>query len=140
MSHAIINNGHRWHIRAFDRKSNEFRDFVCTRFTHIEVLEQPVNTGEARDCDKQWNTLLPIQLIPHPNLTHPLAIELDYGMCDGVMKLEVRSALLGYLMQQWHVDCSLDRSLDPRQYPLVLANAELLSDLNNLSLLPGVSS
>ncbi|MFT5807163.1 MAG: hypothetical protein ACI9LG_001454 [Moritella dasanensis] len=140
LPHAIINNGHRWHVRAFDRKSNEFRDFVCTRFIHIEVLDQPINTGETRDCDKQWNTLLPILLVPHPNLIHPLAIELDYGMCDGVLKLEVRSALLGYLMQQWHVDCSLDRSLDPRQYPLALANFELLSELNNLNLFPGVSS
>jgi hypothetical protein len=29
--HAIINNGHRWHVRAFDEKSHTFRDFVCCR-------------------------------------------------------------------------------------------------------------
>lgn len=138
--HAIINNGHRWHVRAFDRKSNEFRDFVCSRFTHIEVLEALINTTvEARDCDKEWNTLLSLELIPHPNLTHPLAIELDYGMNDGMLKLEVRAALLGYLMQQWHVDCSADHSLDHRQYPLALANVALLSDLDNLSLIPGLA-
>jgi hypothetical protein len=28
---ALIDNGLRWHVRAFDRKSQEFRDFVITR-------------------------------------------------------------------------------------------------------------
>ena len=28
---ALLDTGLRWHVRAFDRKSNEFRDFVLTR-------------------------------------------------------------------------------------------------------------
>jgi predicted DNA-binding transcriptional regulator YafY len=31
---ALIDNGLRWHVRAFDRKSQEFRDFVITRIRH----------------------------------------------------------------------------------------------------------
>jgi hypothetical protein len=30
---ALIDNGLRWHVRAFDRKSQEFRDFVITRIS-----------------------------------------------------------------------------------------------------------
>ena len=136
--HAIINNGHRWHIRAFDRNSCQFRDFVCTRFTKINALEQEISHQESAASDLQWNNFLALQLIPHPKLTHPLAIELDYAMHEGVLNLPVREALLGYLMQQWHVDCSADQSLNPRQYPLALANRELLSAVNNATLLPGV--
>src|SRR6218665_3747816 len=35
---ALIDNGLRWHVRAFDRKSQEFRDFVITRIRHPRVL------------------------------------------------------------------------------------------------------
>ena len=35
--HAIVNNGHRWHVRAYDRKRQAFIDFVCTRFTEIQL-------------------------------------------------------------------------------------------------------
>lgn len=136
--HAIVNNGDRWHVRAFDRKSSEFRDFVCTRFTKISLLEQAVNSQEVVSADTQWNNLLTLQLIPHPKINHPLAIELDYAMHDGMLNLPVREALLGYLMQQWKVDCSPERSLNPYQYPLVLANLQVLSAVDNLTLLPRV--
>lgn len=137
--HALVNNGHRWHVRAFDRNSSQFRDFVCTRFTKINPLEQKIDRQESGASDREWNNLLALQLIPHPKLTYPLAIELDYAMHNGVLNLPVREALLGYLMQQWHVDCSAQHSLDPRQYPLTLANRELLSAVKNMALLPGVS-
>lgn len=40
---ALIDNGLRWHVRAFDRKSQEFRDFVITRIKHPVLLKgQPV--------------------------------------------------------------------------------------------------
>ncbi len=29
--HSIVDNGLRWHVRAFDRKSQQFRDFVLTK-------------------------------------------------------------------------------------------------------------
>jgi hypothetical protein len=136
--HSIVNNGDRWHVRAFDRKSSQFRDFVCTRFTKIILLEQDINSQESVSADAQWNNLLTIQLIPHPKLAHSLAIELDYAMHDGVLNLPVREALLGYLMQQWKVDCSIEQSLNPCQYPLALANLDILSEVDNLTLLPGV--
>ena len=36
---ALIDNGLRWHVRAFDRKSQEFRDFVITRIKNPVVLK-----------------------------------------------------------------------------------------------------
>lgn len=136
--HAIVNNGHRWHVRAFDRRSAQFRDFVCTRFISISLLEVDIAPQESVSSDVQWNNLLTLQLIPHSKLRYPQAIELDYAMRNGILTLPVREALLGYLMRQWHVDCSADQSLDPRQYPLALANIEILSDIDNVTLLPGV--
>jgi predicted DNA-binding transcriptional regulator YafY len=46
---ALIDNGLRWHVRAFDRKSQEFRDFVITR------IKRPVRAqGEC-----QWHLTRP---------------------------------------------------------------------------------
>ena len=36
---ALANDGLRWHVRAFDRKSQEFRDFVFTRMKSTELLD-----------------------------------------------------------------------------------------------------
>ena len=37
--HTLVDNGLRWHVRGFDRKHGEFRDFVLTRIKAAVVLE-----------------------------------------------------------------------------------------------------
>jgi len=135
--HAIVNNGHRWHVRAFDRKSNSFRDFVCTRFISLNEILAPTVKHELAENDQAWSTILSIVLIPHPKLSQPLAIELDYNMSNGELALEVRAALVGYLLQQWQVDCSKDYQLDEKQFPLALKNSEALKNCSNALLAPG---
>jgi len=150
--HAIVNNGHRWHVRAFDRKSNSFRDFVCTRFISLSDIDAPwpsdkspsgklpideLPEHELSAQDHAWNTILSITLKPHPKLNQPLAIELDYNMTGSRLNLEVRAALAGYLLQQWQVDCSKGYQLDEKQYPLALVNNEVLENCSNALLAPG---
>lgn len=96
--HAIINNGHRWYVRAFDRKTNSFRDFVCSRFTKIENSATPPKTNESSSFDNAWNTIVNLEIGDHPQIKHPKTIELDYEMTQGKLNIEVRSALVGYLL------------------------------------------
>ena len=135
--HALINSGLRWHVRAFDRKHEEFRDFVLTRLVSIEVLDEPIAAQEAREADKQWNRIVDLHLIPHPELKHPKAIELDFDMVDGELTLEVRAALVGYLLNQWKVDCSKEYSLNSDEYQLALKANEAIYGVENLILAPG---
>ncbi|EPJ46831.1 MAG: hypothetical protein OFPII_17600 [Osedax symbiont Rs1] len=135
--HALVNNGHRWHVRAFDRKSAQFRDFVCRRFLKISLIDEPISTVEEQGCDQQWQSILPLQIIPHPNIAHSAAIELDYAMLDGMLELPVRAAIVGYLTQQWRIDCSKEYRLDHNQYHLALKNRELLEQIDQLNLIPG---
>lgn len=137
--HTLVNNGRRWHVRAFDRRSQSFRDFVLTRFTRVQPLTQPTAEHEQAAHDISWQHILPLTLMPHPKLPYPEAIELDYGMHQGRLNLEVREALFGYVMQQWLVDCSADYHLDPSQYPLALARHQQLDAIANKVLLPGAS-
>ncbi|WP_105255655.1 WYL domain-containing protein [Pseudoalteromonas sp. T1lg75] len=135
--HAIVNNGHRWHVRAYDRKSKAFRDFVCTRFKRIELQETEPKSNELVDMDSAWNSLCELQLVPHPRLPHSKAIEMDYGMTKGMLRLEVRAALANYLLRQWNVDCTDNATLTGDEYQLYLKNKNSLVDLIDFSITPG---
>lgn len=135
--HSIVNNGARWHVRAFDRTKKQFRDFVTTRIECPKILQPLTKPEESADKDAQWHTIYDIILTPHPKLKYPKAIELDYAMENGQLKLEVRAALLGYLLRQWNVDCTAEACLDSNEYQLWLQNKQSVCDAENLSIAPG---
>ncbi|MCK9787842.1 WYL domain-containing protein [Providencia sp. CIM-Carb-044] len=136
--HTLVDNGLRWHVRGFDRKHNEFRDFVLTRIKAAVVLEgSTLLETELETQDRQWNRFVELELVPHPRIEHSEAIELDYGMTGGVLKVEIRAATAGYLLRQWHVDCSKAHSLQGTEYQLWLKNTPTLYGVGNLNLAPG---
>ncbi|HGP5431706.1 TPA: WYL domain-containing protein, partial [Vibrio cholerae O1] len=136
--HTLVDNGLRWHVRGFDRKHSEFRDFVLTRIKAAVVLEDStLSEAELEAQDRQWNRFVELELVPHPRIEHSEAIELDYGMTGGVLKVEIRAATAGYLLRQWHVDCSKKSELEPRDFQLALKNLGALYGVGNLKIAPG---
>lgn len=137
--HSIVDNGLRWHVRGFDRKSGEFRDFVLTRIAKVTVKsEQMIQPQESQQEDHQWTRIMPLQLVPHPkNIQFSTAIEMDFGMEDGVLELNVRAAMAGYLLRRWNVDCTEQASLTGPEYQLYLRNRQTLYGAENLTLAPG---
>lgn len=139
--HTIVDNGLRWHVRAFDRKSSSFRDFVITRISKVTLIDAEVNPGEDKLDDHQWMRMMPLRLVPHPeNIKHPTAIELDYSMNDGMLELNVRAAMAGYLLRRWNVDCTANASLLGSEYQLWLKNRQTLYGAENLAIAPGYES
>ena len=135
---ALADNGLRWHVRAFDRRSGEFRDFVLTRIADARLVSAQPEEHEMPDQDIQWSRIVELELVPHPaNVQHPDTIEADYGMEGGVLRTRVRAALAGYLLRQWNVDCTENHSLKGAEYHLWLRNHLSLVDVANLSLAPG---
>ena len=136
--HSIVDNGLRWHLRAFDRKSQSFRDFVLTRITKVTILAQTPFSEEDKLEDNQWMRMVPLQIIPHPNnVEHPTAIKLDFGMENGILEVNVRAAMAGYLLRRWNVDCSESGSLSGPEYQLYLQNLQTLYGAENLAIAPG---
>ncbi len=139
--HTLIDNGLRWHIRAFDHKSGEFRDFVLTRIKKISLLDNTqyeVNEdSETVQYDKQWNRIVELEFIPHPTVPHPEAIELDYGMASGQFKVELRAVFVGYLLRVWNIDCSKQQTMTGNEFHLALNNPEALYGVENAGLAPG---
>lgn len=135
---ALVDSGLRWHARVYDRKSAEFRDLVITRMeAPIQLPESPVRAHEKGDHDIQWSRLVELELVPHPNQERPEIVARDFAMVNGVLRLPVRAAIAGYVLQQWKVDCSPDHSLDPRMYRLSLADPLALYGVQNAVLAPG---
>ncbi|MCF2849174.1 WYL domain-containing protein [Pseudoalteromonas sp. ACER1] len=136
--HTLVDNGLRWHVRGYDRKHNEFRDFVLTRIKAAVVLEDSrLSETELETQDRQWNRFVELELVPHPRIEHSEAIELDYGMTGGVMKVEIRAATAGYLLRLWNVDCSKAAQLKTPEFHLWLKNYQTLYGVGNLAIAPG---
>ena len=135
---ALVNDGLRWHVRAFDRKSQEFRDFVLTRMDATSVIEDGMlQKHESSSADIQWNRIVELDLVPHPNQEHPEIVESDLGMKDGVLHIKVRAAIAGYVLRQWLVDCSPKHGLKGKEYRLWLKNHLALYGVSNALLAPG---
>lgn len=138
---ALADSGQRWHVRAFDRKSGEFRDFILGRIADARLTAGAVDDNESPDQDNQWNRITELELVPHPaNVQHPDTIEAEYGMESGVLKVRVRAAMAGYLLRRWNVDCTDDHSLKGAEHHLWLRNRQALYGVANLILAPGYGS
>ncbi|NMG28336.1 WYL domain-containing protein [Aromatoleum evansii] len=135
---ALVDIGIRWHVRAFDRRSQQFRDFVFTRMANPTVLEDsPIAKEETVEHDVQWSRIIELELIPHPEHPRPEVVRMDYDMPDGVLKVKVRAANAGYMLRRWTVDCSPDHSLRGLEYALWLPDPLALYGASNASLAPG---
>ena len=136
---ALINNGLRWHVRAFDRRSGQFRDFVINRFVSLELMEDVALKEERKGSDNQWNRIVEMQIVPHPSLKHRKTIESEYSMTAGELRVDVRAAVAGYFLRHWGVDCSERHSLCGPDVHLWLKNRQTLYGVNNLTIAPGYS-
>jgi predicted DNA-binding transcriptional regulator YafY len=135
---ALLDNGSRWHVRAFDRKSQEFRDFVITRIKNQVVMKDAeVQQHERSDQDIQWTRIVELELVPHPDQPRSEITEMDYCMDGGVLRMRLRAATAGYILRQWSVDCSPDHSLRGHEYRLWLKDHLALYGVKNAVLAPG---
>ena len=134
---ALVDTGLRWHVRAFDRKTSEFRDFVVTRIEAPTLVDEEPLAHERPENDIQWTRIVELDFVPHPRLERPEIIKMDYGMTDGSIRMRVRAAIAGYMLLRWSVDCSSDHRLKEEQYRLWLSDPLALYGVENAKIAPG---
>lgn len=135
---ALADNGLRWHVRSYDRDRKRFSDFVLTRITKADEIEGEVPEHELLAADEQWVRMVEMEIVPHPGVKQPKAVEADFGMDGGVLKIKARAALAGYVLRRWSIDASPDHRLDPASHLLWLRNTPTLYGVESASLAPGV--
>ncbi|MBF0614660.1 MAG: WYL domain-containing protein [Magnetococcales bacterium] len=135
--YALVDNGLRWHVRAYDRKRQRFSDFVINRMSGPKLLDEGGAEHETREADIQWNRIVTMEIVPHPRLKHPDTIAHEYAMKAGVLTINVRAAVAGYVLRRWNVDCSEDHHLDGAEVHLWLRNRPTLYGVEGLVIAPG---
>ena len=122
--HALANTGFRWHVRAYNEDSFDFRDFVLSRFVAATCLEEAAESSARYDED--WIEFVTLKLGPHPalNQKQKASLLIDYKADNEVIEIRIRRALIGYLLRQLSVDTSKDHIRDPKRYQLVVLNRD----------------
>lgn len=115
--HAMVYSQGRWHVRAWSRERNEFRDFNLNRIDEVGG-RRPVKVDTA--LDYEWNTTFDLRLRANPELPDNTrkAVEWDYMMADGVLTKTIRLSHIFYL--------KIEHLLDVRPGVLPAAQQQLL--------------
>lgn len=133
--HALIYTGSWWHLRAFDSRSEEFRNFALQRIEQSKALTDP--SPQPSDQDRQWHKESVLEVIPHSALNdhQKMVVARDFGMTsDGgqpLWKVKIRNCLVGYFATHYGLDLPNAR---PPRHVLSLRNRD---DLKPLFLPPG---
>ena len=124
--HALAFDGQRWHVRAWCQENEQFGDFVISRIQSIDASQKASKSTEA---DSWWHTYVDVVIKPRQGLTDSQrrAIEIDFGMIGGNLKLSCRKALAFYHLRLMQVDRPPD--LPPAAQPLELVNRDELTDV-----------
>lgn len=120
--HAFAHDGSRWHVRAWCAENGDYRDFVLGR---IEAAGWPEEECVPPRPDTDWETFETLRLRPWSGLTETQrqAIELDYGMKGGEVRIRVRRALRYYLVQHLRLEAAGPEA-PPRHLELAEASGE----------------
>ncbi len=136
--YALVDTGSRWHVRAFDRKRMEFRDFIISRICNPQILPfEVIPSEEQSHSDIQWTRIIELEIVPHPDRPHPEITVMDYGMREGCLRLRLRAATVGYTLRSWNVDCSPQHELNGEEYRLWLRDPLVLYGVSNATFAPG---
>ncbi len=122
--HSLVNTGFRWHVRAYNQDTFDFRDFVLSRFEEANCLS--IDAESRASYDEDWTEMITLKLSPHPKLDdkQQTSLLIDYNANDDVIEVKLRRALIGYLLRQLSVDTSIDHSQDPKQFQLIVLNRD----------------
>lgn len=126
--HSLVNSGFRWHIRAFCTTRNDFRDFNISRILKSSSKKAIKMSETSIENDLLWNKNLTLILGANPNLSKQerQMVEQEFGMIQSKLELNVRAALLPYVLQIYQVDENEPELNTPKKNRLVILNREVI--------------
>jgi predicted DNA-binding transcriptional regulator YafY len=142
--HAVFDNGFHWYFRAYDEDKKRYCSYAITRVVSLNI-DGNYNEDTAKEItrsDFQWNRMVTLDLVPHPNRKNvpcPETIEHDFNMENGCLVIQVRATVAGYWLHHWNVDCTENHSLEGYNYQLWLRNHLTLYDVESREIAPGLS-
>jgi predicted DNA-binding transcriptional regulator YafY len=122
--HALAYDGARWHARSWCYKKSIFTDFVLARML---ALRETRPSGIDPALDGAWHQRFTMELAPYPGLPEgqKRAIEMDFGMRDGMVGIEMRLCLTEYFERHYGLDIPRE-TLPVWRRQIVLNNRDAL--------------
>jgi hypothetical protein len=119
-THAFGYDGFRWHARAYCHLTDRFKDFLLPR---IVGVRDPGPGGRPAAEDELWQERFSVLIAPHPALSdeQKAIVAKDYGMRYGTAQLEVRYAMLFYVLKRLNL-LGTPETLSARSQHIVVAN------------------
>jgi len=104
--HSIIDNGYRWHVRAYCENRKEFRDFNLGRIMGSPKITDNTPSHALTTKDKLWQKIVQIDICANPNLSsnQKKVVEYEFNMEKGHLILHTRACLLHYMLQRYQID------------------------------------
>lgn len=118
--HALGFDGYRWHVRAYCHRDSKFKDFSLGRILDSDgEREHRINFSS----DVVWNNSITFKIVPHPGLSEnqQKAIQVEYGMKDGTLQIEVKAAFVFYMLKRLRFD-EKQEEREPVEQQIILAN------------------
>lgn len=121
--HALVYNGFRWHVRAWNENTQSFLDYVLARIRSVPTKLGPA--ARMAEDDEAWQSIVTVRIAPHPGLaaSQQQVIADDFGMMNGYVDIPVRAALIPYYLRLMRIG-SGDERRDPKVQQIILANKE----------------
>lgn len=118
--HSLVNDGARWHVRAFCHSRRVFRDFLLSR---CDATREYGKAESVIENDCAWNVFFEVHLHPNPNLNEvqKRGVIEDYQMLDDNLSISIRKALLFYFEKNLRLDVP-DVEGNPAATPLRILN------------------
>lgn len=104
--HSVVRSGFRWHVRAYDSQSKEFRDFNLSRIRKVLGESSKKVKNSSIEHDTSWNNKVLLMLTPNMSFTEAQrkVVAQDYtGKDDLAIILKAREAELLYLLHLYEV-------------------------------------
>lgn len=126
--HSLVRAPRRWHVRAWCALRKDFRDFTVGRISNAQLL--PIDAPMRRIDDKEWGRLVSLVIVAHPDLNEQQKglVQREYFPGKAAMRLKVRSALVGYVVQDLRLALDPARETPP-EFQLWLKNSPKIGSL-----------
>ncbi|ENM3824294.1 WYL domain-containing protein [Vibrio cholerae] len=99
--HAFVFAGRRWHVRAFDEHTTEYRDFNLAR---VWLVEGGVKKSKA-PSDTSWEKIVSLEIRAHPSLSTTQEKLIRDELFNGAIgrRVTTRHALVPYVLRELEV-------------------------------------
>lgn len=99
---ALSGNGLLWYASTVDHERQRLSDFMRTRFSKFQKLDEAAVELELLAADEQWARMVDMTLAPHPGNDLPKPIRAENAMEEGSLRIKAMAALAGSLLRRWN--------------------------------------